>query len=73
MFKKHIKFRVKKTNITKFAKRKTTNKSSFEVINKTKIKITLILHIKRFTLKNNTTKVLIVFDTVLCRKIKRNY
>ena len=73
MFEKHIKFRVKKTNITKFAKRKTTNKLSFEIINKTKIKITLILHIKRFTLKNNTTKILIVFNTVLCRKIKRNH
>ena len=73
MFKKYIKFRVKKTNITKLAKRKTTNKLLLETINKTKIKITLILHIKRFTLKNNTTKVLIVFDTVLCRKIKRNY
>ena len=64
---------MKKTNITKFAKCKTTNKLLFKIINKTKIKITLILHIKRFTLKNNTTKVLIVFDTVLCRKIKRNY
>ena len=73
MFEKHIKLRVKKTNITKFAKRKTTNKSSFEIINKTKIKITLILHIKRFTLKNNTTKILIVFDTILCRKMKRNH
>ena len=73
MFKKHIKFRVKKTNITKFAKRKTTSKLSFEIINKTKIKITLILHIKRLTLKNNTTKILIVFDTILCRKMKRSY
>ena len=73
MLEKHIKFRVKKTNITKFAKRKITNKLLFEIINKTKIKITLILHIKRFTLKNNTTKVLIVFNTTLCRKIKRNH
>ena len=73
MLEKHIRFRVKKTNITKLAKRKTTNKSSFETTNKTKIKITLILHIKRLTLKNNTTKVLIVFDTVSCRKMKRNH
>ena len=73
MFKKHIKFRVKKTNITKFAKRKTTNKSSFKIINKIKIKILLILYIKRLTLKNNTTKILIVFDTISCRKIKQNH
>ena len=73
MFEKHIKFRVRKTNITKFAKRKTTSKSSFKIINKTKIKITLILHMKRLTLKSNTTRVLIVFDTVLCRKMKRNH
>ena len=73
MFKKHIKFRMKKTNITKVAKRKITNKLLFKIINKTKIKITLILYIKRFTLKNNTIKILIVFDTILCRKIKRNY
>ena len=49
------------------------NKLLLEIINKTKIKITLILHIKRFTLKNNTTKILIVFNTILCRKIKQNY
>ena len=73
MFKKHIKFRVKETNIMKLAKRKTTSKSLFEIIDKTKIKITLILHMKRFTLKNNITKILIVFDTILCRKIKRNH
>ena len=73
MLEKHIKLRVKKTNITKLARRKITNKSSFETINKTKIEITLTLHMKRLTLKNNTTKILIVFDTTLCRKIKRNH
>ena len=73
MLERHIKLRVKKTNITKLAKRKTTNKSSFEATNKTKIEITLIVHIKRFTLRNNKTKVLTVFDTALCRKIKRNH
>ena len=73
MFEKHIKLRVKKTNITKFARRKTTNKSSLETINKTKVEITLILHMKRLTLKNNTTKVLTVLDTALCRKVKRDH
>ena len=73
MFKRHIRLRVKETNITKPARRKTTNRSSSEATNKTKVEITLTLHMKRLTLRDNTTKVLTVLDTALCRRMKRSH